>query len=96
MSKGTSMTSFGLSRPVPVFRGLIDEDCGAIIAREAMRKCIFVKSVTHTIALFRSRISNSPLASPTLRGFCGSEVKEEGATPSSCAAGGGGGGGCVP
>ena len=96
MSKGTSMTSFGLSRPVPVFRGLID--CGAIIAREAMSKCIFVKSVTHTIALFRSRISNSPLASPTLRGFCGSEVKEKGATPSSCAGGGGGGGGggCVP
>ena len=92
MSKGTSMTSFGLSRPVPVFRGLIDEDCGAVIAWEALRKCIFVKSVTHTIALFRSRISNSPLASPTLRGFCGSEVKE-GATPPG---GGGGDGSDVP
>ena len=45
VSKGTSMTSFGLSSPVPVLRGLIDEDCGAVIAREALRKCISVSTL---------------------------------------------------
>ena len=41
MSKGTSMTSFGLSRPVPVLRGLIDEDCWSCYCTGGVEKMYF-------------------------------------------------------